>query len=100
MDRETCLSFDQQDPLSSVRNHFAIPDGIVYLDGNSLGALPAEIPSRIEQVVRQEWGSGLIRSWNDAGWMDAPGRVGEAACGSKASGIPGFTFATSRPMSL
>ena len=77
MDRETCLSFDQQDPLSSVRNHFAIPDGIVYLDGNSLGALPAETPSRIEQVVRQEWGSGLIRSWNDAGWMDAPGRVGD-----------------------
>src|SRR5205807_444811 len=77
VDRETCLSFDQQDPLSSVRNHFAIPDGIVYLDGNSLGALPAEIPSRIEQVVRQEWGSGLIRSWNDAGWMDAPGRVGD-----------------------
>jgi kynureninase len=77
VDRETCLGFDQQDPLSSVRSRFAVPDGIVYLDGNSLGALPSETPARIEQVVRQEWGSGLIRSWNDAGWMDAPGRVGD-----------------------
>lgn len=77
MDRETCLSFDEQDPLSTLRSRFALPEGIVYLDGNSLGALPAETAARIDQVVRQEWGIGLIRSWNEAGWMDAPTRIGD-----------------------
>ncbi len=77
MDRETCLSFDQQDPLSQIRNHFAVPEGIVYLDGNSLGALPRETGRRIEQVVREEWGTGLIRSWNQAGWIEAPRRIGD-----------------------
>ncbi len=81
MDRETCLGFDQQDPLSAVRNRFALPEGIVYLDGNSLGALPAETASRIDQVVRDEWGGRLIRSWNEAGWIEAPGRIGDKIAG-------------------
>ena len=81
VDRETCLSFDRQDPLSAVRDRFAVPGGIVYLDGNSLGALPAETATRIEQVVREEWGGGLIRSWNEAGWIEAPRRIGDKIAG-------------------
>ena len=55
---------------------FTIPDGVVYLDGNSLGALPRGVAERMHDVVRREWGEGLIRSWNDAHWMElsAPGR--------------------------
>ncbi|ROR90164.1 kynureninase [Nocardioides aurantiacus] len=54
---------------------FELPEGLVYLDGNSLGALPTGVADRLSQVVREEWGRGLIRSWNDAGWMQLVGRV-------------------------
>ncbi len=54
---------------------FELPEGLVYLDGNSLGALPAGVADRLGEVVRSEWGHGLIRSWNDAGWMQLVGRV-------------------------
>jgi len=76
VDRDTCLSFDRQDPLAAVRNEFALPDGVIYLDGNSLGALPRGTATRLEEVIAQEWGSGLIRSWNAAHWIDAPARIG------------------------
>ena len=77
MDRETCLSFDQQDPLASLRDEFAVPEGVIYLDGNSLGALPRQTLPRLTQVIAEEWGSGLIRSWNAAHWIDAPARIGD-----------------------
>ncbi len=77
MDRETCVSFDGQDPLARFRDEFVLPQGVVYLDGNSLGALPKAAVERINQVMTEEWGSGLIRSWNDAEWIDAPQRIGE-----------------------
>ena len=77
MDRETCLSFDRQDPLAAVRQEFAVPDGVIYLDGNSLGALPRQTVQRLNQVVAEEWGTGLIRSWNAAHWIDAPARIGD-----------------------
>ena len=77
MDRETCLSFDRQDPLASVRDEFAIPEGVIYLDGNSLGALPRQTLPRLTQVIAEEWGSGLIRSWNAAHWIEAPARIGD-----------------------
>jgi kynureninase len=77
VDRETCLSFDQQDPLASLREEFALPEGVIYLDGNSLGALPRQTLPRLTQVIAQEWGSGLIRSWNAAHWIDAPTRIGD-----------------------
>ena len=77
MDRETCLSFDRQDPLAFVRDEFVLPDGVIYLDGNSLGALPRKTLPRMTQVIAEEWGSGLIRSWNDAHWIEAPTRVGD-----------------------
>jgi len=77
VDRETCLSFDRQDPLAGVREEFAIPDGVIYLDGNSLGALPRQTVQRLNQVIAEEWGTGLIRSWNAAHWIDAPARIGD-----------------------
>jgi kynureninase len=77
VDRETCLSFDRQDPLAAVREQFAIPEGVIYLDGNSLGALPRQTVQRLNQVVSDEWGSGLIRSWNAAHWIEAPARIGD-----------------------
>lgn len=62
--------------MKSLIDTFALPPGVIYLDGNSLGALPRHVPGRVERAVREEWGQGLIRSWNDAGWIDAPRRAG------------------------
>ena len=67
---------DKQDSLRHLRAAFQLPRGVIYLDGNSLGPLPRATPGRLDAVVRQDWGNGLIRSWQDAGWMDAPTRVG------------------------
>jgi len=77
VDRETCVSFDRQDPLAWVRDEFALPEGVIYLDGNSLGALPRQTLPRMTDVIGKEWGSGLIRSWNNAHWIDAPARIGD-----------------------
>jgi len=77
VDRETCLSFDRQDPLAGFRNEFALPEGVIYLDGNSLGALPKQVPTKLAGVIDDEWGRGLIRSWNAAHWIDAPARLGD-----------------------
>lgn len=76
--REACLALDAADPLAACRARFRIPDGLIYLDGNSLGVLPAATPARLAAAVEQEWGQGLITSWNAAGWIDAPQRVGDA----------------------
>ncbi|MBT9292462.1 kynureninase [Hyphomicrobiaceae bacterium 22] len=74
--RQDCLALDAADPLASLRDRFDLPEGVIYLDGNSLGALPKGVAERVEQVVRLEWGRDLIRSWNTADWYGAPGRVG------------------------
>lgn len=68
--------FDAADPLAGYRGRFTLPEGVIYLDGNSLGALPRATPAAVQRVVEQEWGEGLIRSWNSAGWFEAAGRVG------------------------
>lgn len=68
--------FDAADPLAGYRERFTLPEGVIYLDGNSLGALPRATPAALARVVEAEWGEGLIRSWNDAGWFDMAGRVG------------------------
>lgn len=68
---------DSADPLAPFRDRFLLPDGLVYLDGNSLGALTKAAAARLAGVVSREWGEGLIRSWNDAGWIDLPRRIGD-----------------------
>ncbi|OZA93883.1 kynureninase [Altererythrobacter sp. H2] len=73
---ERARELDAADPLARYRERFDLPDGVIYLDGNSLGALPKATPERLEQVVRGEWGTDLIRSWNSAGWIDLPQRLG------------------------
>jgi kynureninase len=75
--RDDCLALDGSDPLAPLRDEFIIPDGVIYLDGNSLGVLPRATPARLDRVVREEWGIGLIRSWNSAGWIDLAERVGD-----------------------
>ena len=73
---ERARSLDAADPLAQFRERFDVPEGVVYLDGNSLGCLPRATPARLEQVVREEWGRDLIRSWNSADWIHLPQRVG------------------------
>ena len=68
--------FDREDPLRALRDRFALPDGIAYFDGHSLGPLPRATRQSQEEVVRRQWGEQLIGGWNDAGWIDAPQRVG------------------------
>lgn len=75
--RESCLEADRKDPLAPLRGQFDLPEGILYLDGNSLGPLPRAARARSLQVLTEEWGSGLIRSWNTAHWFDLPGRLGD-----------------------
>jgi kynureninase len=77
MTRPECERMDIADPLQHFRDEFVLPEGMIYLDGNSLGALPKRTAQRVAQAVQEEWGSGLIRSWNNAGWMDAPQRIGD-----------------------
>ena len=72
-----CRALDASDPLAPLRDQFVLPHDIIYLDGNSLGALPRSTQSRLTEVVRREWGDGLIGSWNTAGWIDSPHRVGD-----------------------
>jgi kynureninase len=70
-------ALDRVDPLRPRRELFALPDGVIYLDGNSLGALPKAVKARVAEVVATQWGDGLIRSWNTHDWIDLPARVGE-----------------------
>ena len=74
-------ALDRADPLAPFRDRFVLPPGVVYLDGNSLGALPRDTPGRVARAVQDEWGHGLIRSWNDAGWIDLAGRVADGIAG-------------------
>ena len=74
--RDACLQHDRADPLAHARNRFVLPDGVNYLDGNSLGAVPKGVAARVARTIENEWGVGLIRSWNAAGWYESPGRVG------------------------
>jgi kynureninase len=77
MTREDALALDAADPLAALREQFALPPDLIYLDGNSLGVLPKTAAARVQQVLQDEWGTGLIRSWNSAGWMDLPQRIGD-----------------------
>jgi kynureninase len=74
--REDCAARDAADPLAPFRDEFVLPDGVIYLDGNSLGALPRATPARVARLVEHEWGQRLIASWNEAGWWDKPRTLG------------------------
>ncbi len=76
--RDTLLEMDARDPLAWVRARFTLPERGVYLDGNSLGALPRDTPSAVAEVVEQQWGRDLISSWNRHDWIGMPARLGAA----------------------
>ncbi len=78
---DDCRGRDAADPLRPLRELFDLPPGVIYLDGNSLGPLPRATSARVAQAVTQEWGQGLIRSWNTAGWFELPRRVGDKIAG-------------------
>lgn len=75
---QRAAALDAAHALTDLRHRFHLPPGVVYLDGNSLGALPVGVPEAVERAVRQEWGHDLVASWNTHGWWDAPVRVGDA----------------------
>lgn len=79
--RNACLALDAEDSLAPLRQQFALPQGVIYLDGNSLGARPVAALARAQQVIEQEWGNGLIRSWNSAGWRALSERLGDQLAG-------------------
>ena len=76
MTLDHACALDAADPLATMRARFTLPDGVIYLDGNSLGALPAATPAAIADATTRQWGERLIRSWNE-GWIDAPVRLGD-----------------------
>jgi kynureninase len=91
---------DAVDPLAPVRARFSIPSGVIYLDGNSLGALQHGIAARVEHVVKQQWGEGLIRSWNEADWYEMPMRVGDRIAPLIGAGLGEVVVGDSTSVSL
>ncbi len=74
--RADAEALDRVDPLRHLRDRFVLPDGLIYLDGNSLGPLPVGVRERVAAVVDREWGRDLITSWNTHDWIGLPARVG------------------------
>ncbi len=74
--RDAFAARDLADPLRGFRAKFAIPEALIYLDGNSLGMLPHVCAVRVRDVVEREWGQSLISSWNDHDWINLPKRTG------------------------
>jgi kynureninase len=74
--REQCLARDAADPLAFTRHRFHLPEGVIYLDGNSLGAQPVDAASAMQHAMREGWGEQLIRAWNSHDWVNLPSRVG------------------------
>lgn len=79
MSRADFETLDADDALAFTRKRFRIPDGLIYLDGNSLGVLPEATPARMAEMVEREWGQDLISSWNKHSWMDMPLKLGAKA---------------------
>ncbi len=77
LNRDQFAAWDKKDPLAPFREEFLLPPGVIYLDGNSLGALPEKTPERMREIIEREWGRDLIRSWNTNDWIRYPRRVGD-----------------------
>ena len=90
LSRDRFLALDAADPLRAHRDQFVLPEGVLYLDGNSLGALPKATAGRVARAIEEEWGRDLIRSWNSAGWIDLPAVLGDRI-GRLIGGLPGET---------
>ncbi|MES2120551.1 MAG: kynureninase [Pseudomonadota bacterium] len=75
MDIEQAKALDAADPLGFARERFRLPEGLIYLDGNSLGALPAAAPAALAETAERQWGDDLIASWTKHGWIDWPARI-------------------------
>ena len=86
------------DIFARTRELFHIPDGVIYLDGNSLGPLPKAASERVRQTIEAEWGNELIRGWNTAGWIDLPSRVGDRI--GRLIGAPAGTVVTGDTLSI
>jgi kynureninase len=91
----TAAQLDAAGPLAATRSRFTLPAGVIYLAGNSLGALPAHVPAAVADVVTRQWGDDLVASWNIHAWWEAPARVGDrigrligAAAGQIMAGDP------------
>ncbi len=74
--REDFTRLDQIDPLAEVRDEFTLPKDLIYFDGNSLGPLPKRTINTLEKMVHNEWGDGLISSWNNENWINMPRELG------------------------
>jgi kynureninase len=75
--RDACIARDASDPIGAWRDRFVVPDGVIYLDGNSLGPMPRAAAAALRRTIEQEWGQDLIKSWNSAGWFEMPLRLGD-----------------------
>lgn len=75
--RTDCAAMDRDDPLASTRDRFILPQGVIYLDGNSLGPVPKTVPARVARMIEREWGQNLITGWLADGWMDKPLVLGD-----------------------
>jgi kynureninase len=90
MTRDNAAALDRTDALAGFRDRFVLPEGVIYLDGNSLGPLPKATKARVTEVLEREWGRSLIRSWTDHGWIDLQFRIGEKI-GQLIGATPGTT---------
>ncbi len=98
--RSDCIALDRDDPLRSLRDDFALPKGVIYLDGNSLGALPKATAGRIRELVEVEWGRDLIKSWNSVGWIDLAPRIGDRIAALVGAGPGELTVGDSTSVNL
>jgi len=91
--RADCVLLDERDPLREMRENFLLPPNLIYLGGNSLGPLSRAAAEQVEAMTRVQWGQGLLGSWDEAGWMEAPQRVGNKI-GRLIGGQPGEVIVT------
>lgn len=91
--RDDCIAADKRDPLAPCRKRFSLTEGVIYLDGNSLGPLPSATPALLDRTIREEWGTDLISSWNKHGWISLPETLGDRV-GALIGAAPGQVIVT------